>query len=385
MSRSYKKLWKLMIDKEINKTQLTKQAKISTNSMAKLGRNESVPLETLEKICTVLSCTLDDIVEFSEDEKEGMNDILKIGKITVRVIDNILQLTDAPDIVTSGDGDKYIGYEYIGEAYSGSRKYAVDEGDTLFADYISEETGNGVFLDIGCGDGCITVPSAKNGTRIIAGDISNAMMKILQERAEQNGVSLKNVTLCRMNALDIPIKDKSVDCVIANSVLHLISNPQRVLNEIFRVLKPGGRFVCREDAPGKESQLGKEYVKENQEYLQIINGIYGAYWSELNARGIYAKKYSWRFDRDSACREMFGAVETRVIECGTPYFNRLVDIWLPRFAGRGFSDQVDVPPEVHKEVCDKVVTDFRARYGELFDTIGYHGVEDDIVITSYVK
>jgi DNA (cytosine-5)-methyltransferase 1 len=70
MSRSYKKLWKLMIDKEINKTQLTKKAKISTNAMANLGRNESVPLETLEKICAVLECSLDDIVEFSEDEKK---------------------------------------------------------------------------------------------------------------------------------------------------------------------------------------------------------------------------------------------------------------------------------------------------------------------------
>ena len=68
MSRSYKKLWKLMIDKEINKTQLTKKAKISTNAMANLGRNESVPLETLEKICAALNCTLNDIVEFSEDE-----------------------------------------------------------------------------------------------------------------------------------------------------------------------------------------------------------------------------------------------------------------------------------------------------------------------------
>ncbi len=38
--------------------------------MAKLGRNESVPLETLEKICAVLDCTLDDIVEFSEDDAE---------------------------------------------------------------------------------------------------------------------------------------------------------------------------------------------------------------------------------------------------------------------------------------------------------------------------
>lgn len=68
MSRSYKKLWKLMIDKDINKTQLTKEAKISTNSMAKLGRNESVPLETLEKICVVLGCRIDDIVDFSPEE-----------------------------------------------------------------------------------------------------------------------------------------------------------------------------------------------------------------------------------------------------------------------------------------------------------------------------
>ena len=69
MARSYNKLWKLMIDKKINKTQLCKTAGITTNAMAKLGRDESVPLETLEKICTVLNCTLDDIVEFSEDEK----------------------------------------------------------------------------------------------------------------------------------------------------------------------------------------------------------------------------------------------------------------------------------------------------------------------------
>ena len=69
MARSYNKLWKLMIDQKINKTQLCKTAGITTNAMAKLGRDESVPLETLEKICTVLNCTLDDIVEFSEDEK----------------------------------------------------------------------------------------------------------------------------------------------------------------------------------------------------------------------------------------------------------------------------------------------------------------------------
>ena len=68
MARSYNKLWKLMIDKKINKTQLCKAAGITTNAMAKLGRDETVTLETLEKICIVLDCKLDDIVEFSVED-----------------------------------------------------------------------------------------------------------------------------------------------------------------------------------------------------------------------------------------------------------------------------------------------------------------------------
>lgn len=68
MSRSYNKLWKLMIDKKINKTQLCKAADITTNAMAKLGRDETVTQETLERICVALNCTLDDIVEIIPDE-----------------------------------------------------------------------------------------------------------------------------------------------------------------------------------------------------------------------------------------------------------------------------------------------------------------------------
>ena len=63
MSISYKKLWKLMIDKNMNKTKLRTLAGITSNAMAKLGKNESVQLETLVKICKVLDCTLDDIVD----------------------------------------------------------------------------------------------------------------------------------------------------------------------------------------------------------------------------------------------------------------------------------------------------------------------------------
>ena len=66
MTISYNKLWKLLIDKDIKKTQLCEKAGISTNAMAKMGKNEVVKTETLLKICNTLDCKLDDIIEYTE-------------------------------------------------------------------------------------------------------------------------------------------------------------------------------------------------------------------------------------------------------------------------------------------------------------------------------
>ena len=52
----------------MNKTQLCKAANITTNAMAKLGKDEAVSVETLEKICAVLGCTIDDIMDFNSEE-----------------------------------------------------------------------------------------------------------------------------------------------------------------------------------------------------------------------------------------------------------------------------------------------------------------------------
>ena len=70
MEISYDKLWKLMIDKKINKTQLSEKAGITTNAMAKLGKNESVQIEILSKICKVLKCNIEDIVEIKKEEEQ---------------------------------------------------------------------------------------------------------------------------------------------------------------------------------------------------------------------------------------------------------------------------------------------------------------------------
>lgn len=69
MGISYNKLWKILIDKNMSKTELIKASKISTNAMAKLGKNEEVRIGVLVKICKVLGCSIDDIIEIIPDEK----------------------------------------------------------------------------------------------------------------------------------------------------------------------------------------------------------------------------------------------------------------------------------------------------------------------------
>lgn len=68
MDISYNKLWKRLIDCNMNKTELRQKAKISTNAIAKLGRNESVSMETLDKICKALDCNIGDIMEFVSEK-----------------------------------------------------------------------------------------------------------------------------------------------------------------------------------------------------------------------------------------------------------------------------------------------------------------------------
>ena len=70
MKISYNKLWKLLIDKKMKKYQLREKAHISSNSVAKLGKNEIVSLEVLMKICDVLECDIGDICSFEKERDE---------------------------------------------------------------------------------------------------------------------------------------------------------------------------------------------------------------------------------------------------------------------------------------------------------------------------
>lgn len=73
MSVSYKKLWKLLIDKDMIKKDLRIKAGLTTNVIAKLGKDENVSTEVLCKICRALNCGLDDIIEIIPDNGGNEN------------------------------------------------------------------------------------------------------------------------------------------------------------------------------------------------------------------------------------------------------------------------------------------------------------------------
>ena len=73
MAVSYKKLWKLLIDKDMKKKDLCKKAGISPASVTKMGRNGHVTTEILVKICTALDCQVGDIIEIvAEPDKDDV-------------------------------------------------------------------------------------------------------------------------------------------------------------------------------------------------------------------------------------------------------------------------------------------------------------------------
>ena len=63
METSYKKLWKLLIDLDMSRTELRLKAGISTMALAKLGKNENVSMDVLKKICKALDCNIGDIMD----------------------------------------------------------------------------------------------------------------------------------------------------------------------------------------------------------------------------------------------------------------------------------------------------------------------------------
>ena len=71
MAVSYKKLWKLLIDRDMKKKDLLTAAGISQSSLSKMGRNQNVNTDILAKVCKALNCDIGDIMEIVQDDNQS--------------------------------------------------------------------------------------------------------------------------------------------------------------------------------------------------------------------------------------------------------------------------------------------------------------------------
>jgi len=70
MPWSYNRLWKLLIDRNLKKTDLLSVAKINRKTLANMGKNETVSMDALGKICAALNCRIEDIIEFVPEKQD---------------------------------------------------------------------------------------------------------------------------------------------------------------------------------------------------------------------------------------------------------------------------------------------------------------------------
>ena len=98
------------------------------------------------------------------------------------------------------------------------------------------KTKHGNALDLGCGTGNYTLELYKRGFQVVGVDISRRMLKIAQKK-------LPNVKFIKANAYSLPFEDNTFDLVLSVTMLEFIHEPEKVLSEVYRVLKPGGEAV----------------------------------------------------------------------------------------------------------------------------------------------
>lgn len=295
------------------------------------------------------------------------------------IINGVFQLTDMPNMNTDEEkGDLYTGYDRIGKYYEGRNWLEISDESKQQADYISSVINGGYLLDVGCGTGGISLASALNGDKVLFTDISQVMLELLIEKAKHNGVDMKYVTPMRMNGLDLRFADNSIDVVRCDGMLHLTSNSSKILHEIYRVLKPNGKFIVISgfgknsdnsirSAPKELSEKDKETNREYNERLSYWRSIY-----YKHADGYPMTRYGYKFDEYAECEKIFGSCEN--IEfyhdtTGDGIGKSSLSNYIYRYKNKGFSDQQNIPDDVNIQASEAADRESRLKYGDDFDQI----------------
>ena len=134
--------------------------------------------------------------------------------------------------------EKEVYWSRFAEEFDAMNRYVAGEDSIRAICSLLEESNlTGDVLEMGCGSGMYTTAAAGRARRVFATDLSDEML----QAARKNLGGLENAAVEKQNCKALTYTDASFDSVLMINLLHIIDEPEKVLQEAKRVLKPGGR------------------------------------------------------------------------------------------------------------------------------------------------
>ena len=141
------------------------------------------------------------------------------------------------------------------------------------------EAARGSVLDVACGPGILSAAIAKSAREVVAFDLTPEMLKKAAQRCSEAGVG--NVSFREGNAAELPFANSTFDAAVTRLSVHHFQRPDRVMSEIFRVLRPGGRLVVADvvtsEQPAEAELQNAIEVLRDPSHVRMLPG------SELTA------------------------------------------------------------------------------------------------------
>jgi ubiquinone/menaquinone biosynthesis C-methylase UbiE len=164
------------------------------------------------------------------------------------------------------------------ETFSASSAITDSALTQRFVDALGE-AARGSVLDVACGPGILSAATAKSARDVVAFDLTPEMLKKATQRCSEAG--LANVVFREGNAAELPFANAAFDAVVTRLSVHHFDRPGRVMSEIFRVLRPGGRFVIADvissEVPAEAELQNAIEILRDPSHVRMLPG------SELTA------------------------------------------------------------------------------------------------------